>query len=99
MTLQEAYDIIYSLNEEAHTLAWSHWMAAEEEEDEELREELLEEASHSQSNYFREHYYEYDKETQDEIRYWVYEDVDFYDEMRDFFGHEEFAYEFFREDL
>ena len=59
-TIDECYDIITALNEEAHQMAWDSWIRADEEDDESLRED----ASLEQQEYFIDLFDDLDEETQ-----------------------------------
>jgi hypothetical protein len=79
---EEAYDIIFDINEEAHNVVWDMWIKADEEDDEELREE----ASEEQSIVFRELFYELDEETQYAIKHYSKVDESFRDDFDCWYG-------------
>ena len=99
-TLEEAWNLIESLNEEAHGLAWDIWVAADElnesedEDDWTTAEEMREEASIEQAGYFRDLYYDLDEEDQEAIKVYLKEDDSFREEFSMWFGEEEFNNEF-----
>jgi hypothetical protein len=99
-TLTEVYDLIETMNEEAHQEAYDSWAAADElmesddEDDWETAEEMREDASSEQAGYFREAYWDLDKEDQEAIKHWLKEDPDFREEFVVWFGEEEFIDEF-----
>ena len=76
-TLEETFDIINNLNEDAHNDAFDTWIKADSlsdsdnEEDWDEAEALREEASIEQSSYFRGYFYDLDETDQDSIRYWI----------------------------
>ena len=74
-TLEECYDIIVALNEEAHSMAWDTWIEADrlsdesEDDDGWIRaEELREQASLEQQEYFVDLFEELDEETKEELK-------------------------------
>jgi hypothetical protein len=95
-TLEQVYEIVETLNEEAHQDAWDSWMSADEAEqnDSDLAEELREEASQEQATYFREGFYHLDDSDRDAVIHWLKHDDDFAEQFRDWFGHEEYDDEF-----
>lgn len=99
-TLQEVYDIIDTINEDAHQQAWDTWVSADElmesneEADWETAEEIREDASMEQASYFRDMYYELDEIDQDSIKYWLKEDDDFKESFSMYFGESQFDEEF-----
>lgn len=99
-TLQEVWELIESLNEEAHAQSWDTWIAADEleesddEDDWTTAEEMREDASKEQASYFRELYYELDEEEQTAIKHYLKEDEAFKEEFSMWFGEEEFEDEF-----
>ncbi len=98
-TLEETFDIINNLNEDAHNDAFDTWIKADSlsdsdnEEDWDEAEAIREEASIEQSSYFRGYFYDLDETDQDAIRHWIQND-DFKDQFRDYFGHNQFEFEF-----
>ena len=100
ITIDEAYNIIVGLNEEAHERSWDSWEAADEldesddEDDWGKAEGLREEASLEQASYFREGFDDLDEETQDAILYYVDQDEDFKEEFSMWYGSEEFEADF-----
>jgi len=103
-TLAEAWELIDSLNEEAHSNAWDSWVAADEmeesddEDSEETAEQLREEASNEQAGYFRESYWELAEEDREAIKHWLKADESFKDQFITWFGYEAFEEEFDRVD-
>lgn len=99
-SLEAAYDLIESLNEEAHQRSWDSWVAADElsesadEDDWETAEEMREDASIEQASYFRDNFYDLEEEDQETIRHWVKEDSDFREQLSVYYGEEEFENEF-----
>jgi len=99
-TLDEVYQLVETLNEEAHSDAWDSWIAADEmeESDEEdsdvTAEQLREEASDEQAGYFRQGFWALSEEYQEAIEYWLKQDQSFRDQFRDWFGHDAFDDEF-----
>ena len=80
-TLEQCYDIISNLNEEAHSMAWDTWMEAdrladegEGDEDWIRAEELREEASLEQQEYFVDLFEQLDEETK--AACWKYREQD-----------------------
>ena len=99
-TLAEVWELIDTLNEQAHTDAWESWVAADEmeasddEDSEETAEQLREEASNEQAKYFRESYWNLEEEDQAAIKHWLKQDESFQDEFRSWFGYDDFEEEF-----
>ena len=101
-TLEEIWELVESLNEEAHSDAWDSWIAADiledsdEEEDENgaTAEQLREEASDEQAEYFRDSYWSLSDEDQEAIKHWLKEDESFKDQFSSWFGYEPFEHEF-----
>lgn len=89
-TLDETYELIEGINEEAHNDAWDAWMAADAEEDDVLAEELREEASDEQSSWFRHYYWQLEEEDRRAIIYWIIKDADFADQFKDWYNHDAF---------
>ena len=102
-TLEEVWELIESLNEEAHSDAWDSWVEADEAEDSDeddgdvTAEQLREDASLEQAEYFRHSYWELSVLDQEAIKYWLNEDESFKDDFSTWFGYESFENEF-RED-
>ena len=98
--LDEAWAIIESLNEEAHSMAWDSWIAADEmeesdDEDSDITaEQLREDASLEQAEYFRDEYWTLGDEDRELINHWLTVDESFKEQFKDWFGHEEFDEEF-----
>lgn len=97
-TLDDAWGIIESINDDAHGDAWDTWMEADrladegEEDDDWIRaEELREEASLEQAGYFRDGWFGLNKEDQAVVEHWLREDNDFREQFATYFGEEEFA--------
>lgn len=103
-TLEEAWDIIESLNNDAHEQSWDTWIEAdalEESEDEDdwtSAEEIRENASLEQADYFREGWYNLSDEDQETVKHWLNHDESFKDQFITYFGEEEFEEEFRDED-
>jgi hypothetical protein len=103
-TLEEAWNIIEGMNDDAHNESWDMWIKAdelsesEEETDWDKSEELKEEASLQQSEYFRDFYYELDEQEQEVVKYWLNHDEDFREQFALWFGEEQFIDEFENED-
>lgn len=99
ITLEDAWDLITRMNEDAHDQAWDTWTAAEsladsdEEDDWSAAEEMREDASIEQAGYFRDAYFELDTEEQQALWHWAREDQDFHEQFESWFGEEEFANE------
>jgi hypothetical protein len=99
-TLAEIWELINSINDEAHSNAYDSWEEADEmeesddEDSEEIAEQLREQASNEQAGYFREMYWLLLEEYREAIRYWLKEDESFKDEFSSWFGYEEFEEEF-----
>lgn len=93
-TLEQTVELVDSLNEEAHVESFNDWLLADYEDDPEIAEELRDKASEIQSSYFRDYYYDLDEDDQSSIIHWLHNDYDFYDQLKDYFGHDEFEKEF-----
>lgn len=103
-TLEEAWDIIEELNNDAHNESWGTWISADElsesedEDDWETAEEVREQASLEQAEYFRDFYYDLFEEEQNVIKHWLDNDKDFREQFAVYFGEEEFENEFNKEE-
>lgn len=101
-TLAEIWELVESLNEEAHSDAWDSWVAADEleesDEDENenglTAEDLREDASDEQAGYFRQGYWALSEDDQDAIIHWLKEDEAFKDQFSSWFGSAAFENEF-----
>lgn len=83
ITIDEAWDLINSLNEEAHQEAWDRWMKADDEDSDELREEA--------SDYQRECFWalldeQVSNDDMDAIWGYCNADVDFRDQFEAYYG-------------
>lgn len=100
ITRDEAYDIISSINENAHQQAWDTWieadslMESEDEADWEAAEDLQEQASQEQAEYFREEFNDLEEETREAIIHYVNTDEDFKEEFSMWYGEDEFTADF-----
>jgi len=100
ITLSEAYDIISSINDNAHHRAWDTWieadtlMESDNEEDWEAAEEIREQASQEQAEYFREEFDNLDEETKNAIIDFVNTEEEFKEEFSMWYGEEEFSADF-----
>ena len=96
LTKEEAYNIISDLNDDAHSMAWDSWEAADEldesedEEDWGRAEEMREEASEEQAGYFRVDFQNLPQDQQDAIWKYALEDEDFAEDLKAWYGFEEF---------
>ena len=99
-TLDQAFEIIEAINEEAHEQSWDSWMAADQmansdEDDSEVTEEQMrEDASLEQAEYFRDGVWNLSAEDRQAIDHWIKEDESFREQFRDWFGNEEFDDEY-----
>ena len=99
-TLEQAWNLIEMLNDDAHDESWNTWIEADEladsedEEDWERAEDLRDQASAEQAEYFRDFYYDLDQEDQAAIDHWLDKDQDFREQFETYFGFYEFANEF-----
>ncbi len=95
-TIEEAWNIIESLNDDAHNQAWDTWVQADElmesddEDDWETAEDLREQASLEQAEYFRDSWYDLSEEDQEVVKYWLDKDEDFCEQFSTYFGDDEF---------
>ena len=100
MTIDEAYELIVNLNEEAHSMAWDTWVEADElcaspnEEDWDKADSVREAASLEQACYFREAFEELDEDTQQVILNYAASDESFGDEFSMWYGKEEYENDF-----
>ena len=98
-TLDEVFELIEGMNEEAHSDAWDSWIEADEmadsdDEDADTNaEEMREDASDEQAGYFRQGYWALSEEDQGAIQHW-FQDESFKDQFRDWFGRDAFDEEF-----
>ena len=85
ITVDEAWDLINRLNEEAHGLAWDLWIKADEaEEDNDI---LAEEASDAQREYFWDILdEEVSEEDMEAIWHYCNTDPEFRDQFEAFYG-------------
>jgi hypothetical protein len=99
-TINEAFELIEALNEEAHSMAWDTWIEADElqdsdEEDEwDLAEGKREEASDEQAGYFRDEFDGLSTEDRRAIEHWLDTDKSFREQFRDWYGRDEFDDEY-----
>ena len=99
-TLEEIFDLVDTLNEDAHSQAWDSWvqadelMESEDEADWEAAEDIREAASEEQAGYFRDMYYDLDETDQTAIKHWITEDEDFKEQFAVYFGESEYFDEF-----
>jgi hypothetical protein len=99
-TLDEAFELIEALNEEAHGMAWDTWIEADElqdsddEDDWELAEDKREEASDEQAGYFRDEFSCLSSEDREAVNHWVDADESFREQFRDWYGRDEFDDEY-----
>jgi hypothetical protein len=97
--LEEAWNIITRMNDDAHDQSWDTWTEADaladsdDEDDWSAAEELREDASIEQAGYFRDAYYELEPEEQQALWHWAQLDSDFREQFESWFGAEEFANE------
>lgn len=95
-TVEQAWDIVEGLNNDAHDESWDSWIKAEEAEYEEADEEaedLRERASLEQAEYFRDGWYELNEEDRAIVEHWLRKDNDLREQFTTYFGEEEFANE------
>jgi hypothetical protein len=99
-TLDEAFELIEALNEEAHGMAWDTWIEADEleesddEDDWSKAEGKREEASDEQAGYFRDEFDGLDDEDREAVHHWLDEDESFREQFRDWYGRDEFDDEY-----
>jgi len=99
-TLEQAWNLIEILNDDAHDESWHRWIEADEladsddEEDQERAEDVREQASAEQAEYFRDFWYELEQEDQLSIEHWLDQDQDFREQFASWFGELEFVDEF-----
>lgn len=99
-TLEEAWDLIETMNNDAHDESWNTWIDAEQladsddEADWEEAEETRERASLEQQEYFRDGYMNLSQEDQTVIRHWLERDDTLRDQFETYFGSEDFQEEF-----
>jgi hypothetical protein len=102
-TLDEVWGLVESLNEEAHSMAWDSWTAADEmaESDEEdsdvTAEQMREDASLEQAEYFRDEVWQLNEVDHGAIKHWLKTDESFREQFRDWYGHDEFDEEYSEE--
>jgi hypothetical protein len=103
-TLEEAWDIVERLNDDAHGETFELWCEADElgdsedEADWDKAEEVREQASTEQAEYFRDFWYELDTDDQELVKYWLDRDEDFREQFATYFGETEFIDEFENKD-
>lgn len=86
MTIDEAWDLINALNDDAHGYAWDLWIESDEAEDEEEAETLREDASLAQQEYFRDLFDDLDEEVRLDIEAYCMTDEDFKDQFECYYG-------------
>lgn len=100
ITIDEAYEIIVGINEEAHERSWDTWSEADDLEDSDdeddwgKAESMREEASLEQAGYFREGFNDLDEDTQEAILHYVDTDENFKEEFSMWYGSEDFEADF-----
>lgn len=96
----EAYDIIFGINESAHDSSWDTWEAADNlrdsdnEDDWEQAEELGAQASAEQASYFREQFEDLEENIKQAILHYVDIDSDFKSEFVSWYGEDEYEADF-----
>lgn len=99
-TLDEAFELIEALNEEAHGMAWDTWIEADEleesddEDDWSKAEAKREEASDEQAGYFRDEFNGLEDEDRAAVHHWLDADESFREQFRDWYGRDEFDDEY-----
>jgi len=99
-TIEEAWNIIEELNDEAHNQAWNTWaqadelMESENEDDWDTAETVREDASFEQAEYFRDGWFDLSDEDQQLVEHWLEHDEDFREQFSTYFGEQEFFDEF-----
>ena len=100
MTVDEAYRIIENLNEEAHSLSWDTWIAADVMEESDFEdsdmtaEEMREDASAEQASYFRENFVDLKEEERLAVEHYIKTDKEFQEQFKDWYGWDEFEEEY-----
>jgi hypothetical protein len=96
-TIENAWDIMEGLNNDAHDSAWDTWVEADrladegEEDDDWIRaEELREEASMEQAGYFRDNWSGLNSEDREVVEHWLKQDAEFRESFSMYFGEDEF---------
>lgn len=82
ISIDEAWNIINSINDEAHGYAYAAWLEADEEDDEDLREE----ASNEQREHFQDLFEQLRVEVQEDIMHYAKSDHDFREQFECFYG-------------
>ena len=99
-TLDEAFELIEALNEEAHGMAWDTWIEADEleesddEDDWSKAEAKREEASDEQAGYFRDEFDGLEDEDREAVNHWLGNDESFREQFRDWYGRDDFDDEY-----
>lgn len=86
MTIDEAWDLINALNDDAHGYAWDLWIESDEAEDEEEAETLREDASNAQAEYFRDLLNDLESDARDAIFHYAKTDEEFKDQFECYYG-------------
>ena len=91
MTLDECYELISALNEEAHGLAWDTWIEADrlEEEGDDGAEDMRDQASMEQQIHFNDLVDSLDRETREAIFHYRRENDAFRDDFDCWYGYED----------
>ena len=96
ITLEQAYTMAETINEQAHNEVWDSWVLADTlensdlEEDWDRAEDQRDLASRQQAEWFRDLYYDLSDSIQRDIEYWIHLDQDFKEQFESWFGSEEF---------
>ncbi len=88
-TLEQAWDIIETLNRDAYDYSLDWWLEADEVQDngdDELAEDLRCSASEEQAEYFRDSYDDLTEEDKEVIKYWIQHDKDFREQFQTYYG-------------
>ena len=95
-TLEQCYDIIVALNEEAHAIAWDTWIEADrisdeaEDDDGWIRaEEKREQASAEQQQHFIDLFKELDEQTRQACWKYREQDEDFQIDFDSWYGYQD----------
>lgn len=99
ITLEDVYEIVEDINNDAHQQAWDLWIEADEleesseEDDWIIAEERREEASEKQSEYFRADFWRLEEDKVNAVKHWLKKDEDFKEQFACYYGYEAFEEE------
>ncbi len=92
--VSDAFEIVESLNDEAHECTWESWVEADELEDWEEAEAIREDVSEDQTELFRTFFHELSEEDRDVVIYWLKKDNVLKEQFSMYYGEYHFKQDF-----